>query len=141
MPPVGRLEGGLDREDCLAIATTCIAGWNPWWGDDVLSVSMEAGTTYFIVVDAHMLSLDHNLFPDAERIVTEDQENWSQYWQRFEQTWRWRREQFDRGLIEITVSDTELTADSIPNDKGLAMPAASDSFNDYAVVTGWRANE
>ncbi len=97
--------------------------------------------SYFIVSDAHMLSLDHDLFPEAECIVSENQENWAQYWQRFEQTWRWRREQFDRGLIEVTVSDTELTADSLPNEEGLTMPEASDNFNDYAVVTGWRENE
>ena len=88
-----------------------------------------------------MLSLDHDMFPDAERIVPENQESWVDYWQRFEQTWCWRREQFDQGLIEVTVSGTDLTANSHPDEDGLAIPEASDSFNDYAVVTGWKENE
>ena len=95
----------------------------------------------FIVRDAHMLSLDHDMFPEAERIVPENQESWVDYWQRFEKTWRWRKEQFDQGLIEVTVSGTDLTADSYPDEDGLAIPETSDSFNDYAVVTGWKENE
>jgi ATP-dependent helicase/nuclease subunit B len=97
--------------------------------------------SYFIINDAHMLSLDHNLFPEAERIVPEGEEDWLQYWQRFEQTWRWRKDQFDRSLFEVTVSDTELTEGSLPDETCLAMPEASDGFNDYAVITGWGANE
>ncbi|MCH8228651.1 MAG: hypothetical protein IIC63_09605, partial [Proteobacteria bacterium] len=97
--------------------------------------------SYFIVNDSQTLSLDHDWFPQAERIVPEGQEDGAQYWQRFEHTRSWRKAQFDRGLIEVTVSDTELTADSLPDEAGLIIPDASDGFNDYAVVTGWGANE
>jgi hypothetical protein len=96
--------------------------------------------SYFIAADAQMLSLDHDFFPQAERIVPDNEENTLQYWHRFEHTWAWRHEQFDRGLIEVTVSDTEPTDQSLPGEDGLAMPEASDSFSDYGVVTGWKAN-
>jgi hypothetical protein len=42
--------------------------------------------------------------------------------------------------VEVTVTDTEPTAESLPGDDGLPMPEASDSFNDYRVLTGWGAN-
>ncbi len=96
--------------------------------------------SYFIVMDAHLLSLNHCFFPNAEILQPGSEESAGQYWQRFEQTWRWRRAQFDRGLVEVTVTDTEPTADSTPGDDGLPMPEASDSFNDYRVLTGWGAN-
>ena len=64
----------------------------------------------------------------------------AQYWLRLEQTWRWRKAQFDRGLVEVTVSETEMTADSTPGDDCLPIPEASDSFNDYHVLTGWGAH-
>lgn len=96
--------------------------------------------SYFIVMDAHMLSLDHEFFPNAEILKPEGLENAAQYWQRFEHSWRWRKDQFDKGLIEVTMKDTEPTTESDPGESGLAIPEASDSFNDYAVLTGWGGN-
>jgi ATP-dependent helicase/nuclease subunit B len=97
--------------------------------------------SYFIVNNSHMLSLNHNVFPEAESIVPSVQEDWSQYWHRFENTWQWRKAQFDKGLIEVTISGTEPTADPLPEEEGLAIPDASDSFNDYEFLTGWGPDE
>ncbi|MBK6740472.1 MAG: PD-(D/E)XK nuclease family protein [Haliea sp.] len=96
--------------------------------------------SYFIVMDSTMLSLGHAFFPNAEILQPGSEENAAQYWQRFERTWQWRKQQFDRGLVEVTVSDTEPTADSIPDDDCLDMPEASDAFNDYSALTGWGSN-
>ncbi|MEZ5571091.1 MAG: PD-(D/E)XK nuclease family protein [Halioglobus sp.] len=96
--------------------------------------------SYFIVMDATMLSLGHDFFPNADILKPDDDESAAQYWQRFEQSWRWRKSQFDRGLVEVTVSDTVPTAESAPADDCLDMPEASDSFNDYSVLTGWSAS-
>jgi hypothetical protein len=96
--------------------------------------------SYFIVMDSTMLSLGHAFFPNAEILQPGSEENAAQYWQRFERTWQWRKQQFDRGLVEVTVSDTEPTADSIPDDDCLEMPEASDAFNDYSALTGWGSN-
>ena len=73
-------------------------------------------------------------------IKPEGEENPAQYWQRFEQSWHWRKEQFDQGLVEVTVADTEPTDDSASPEDGLEIPQASDTFNDYKVLTGWGAN-
>ncbi len=96
--------------------------------------------SYFIVMDSTMLSLGHAFFPNAEILQPASEENAAQYWQRFEQTWQWRKQQFDRGLVEVTVADTEPTADSVPDDDCLEMPEASDAFNDYSALTGWGSN-
>jgi RecB family exonuclease len=96
--------------------------------------------SYFIVMDATMLSMGHAFFPNAEILQPQSEENAADYWQRFEQTWHWRKQQFDRGLVEVTVADTEPTAESIPGDDCLAMPESSDAFNDYSVLTGWGSN-
>jgi hypothetical protein len=91
-------------------------------------------------MDSTMLSLDHAFFPDADILRPDGQESAAQYWQRFEQSWRWRKAQFDQGRVEVTVADTEPTADSSPGEHGLPMPDTSDSFNDYSVLTGWAQN-
>lgn len=96
--------------------------------------------SYFIVVDAQMLSLDHDFFPTAECIVPQNHENQAQYWKRFEDTWHWRKDQFDKGLVEVTIADTEPTALSNPGESGLAIPDASDTFSDFTVLTGWDEN-
>jgi hypothetical protein len=96
--------------------------------------------SYFIVNDATMLSLDHTFFPNADIIKATTGETAIDYWRRFEQSWHWRRAQFDRGLVEVTVSDTQPDAESSPGEDGLDMPESSDSFNDYSVLTGWGAN-
>ncbi len=84
--------------------------------------ALSPALSYFIVMDAHMLSLDHAFFPNAEILKPEGEENAAQYWQRFEQTWRWRKAQFDQGLVEVTVTDTEPT-DGIPAGRGRPAPA------------------
>lgn len=96
--------------------------------------------SYFIVMDATLLSLGHAFFPNADILQPQSEEGAAEYWQRFERTWLWRKQQFDRGLVEVTISDTEPTADSVPGDDCLQMPEASDAFNDYSVLTGWGAN-
>jgi ATP-dependent helicase/nuclease subunit B len=102
--------------------------------------ALAPALSYFIVNDATMLSLDHAFFPNADIIKSGSEDTASDYWLRFEHSWHWRRAQFDRGLVEVTVTDTVPDAESTPGDDGLEMPAASDSFNDYIVLTGWGAN-
>jgi hypothetical protein len=97
--------------------------------------------SYFIVSDSHMLNLEHGFFPKAERIAPDTLENPAQYWERFQHTWRWRKEQFDAGLIEVTVEGTAPTDNSLPGEAGLPLPESSDTFNDYRVLTGWEDNQ
>ena len=102
--------------------------------------SQAPALSYFIVKDAHMLSLDHTFFPNAEIITPDSAESAIAYWQRVEESWRWRRAQIKQGRIEVTITDTEPSDDSEPPASGLDLPEASDGFNDYHVLTGWDAN-
>tara|TARA_R110002072_G_scaffold23437_3_gene81118 strand:+ start:2774 stop:5473 length:2700 start_codon:yes stop_codon:yes gene_type:complete len=95
---------------------------------------------YFIVVDAALLSVNHIFFPNADILKPAEEEDTAQYWQRVEHSWQWRRSQFERGLIEVTVSGTEPTKDSLAAENCLAIPEASDRFNEYSVLTGWGEN-
>jgi hypothetical protein len=72
--------------------------------------------------------------------MPDTQESPARFWQRVEASWRWRRAQFDRGLIELTIAGTEPGSESDPGEEGLPMPASSDRFNDYLVLTGWEPN-
>lgn len=94
----------------------------------------------FIIDRAHMLTLDGRAFPAAVVVRSESGEDVPHLWQRFEATWRWRRDQLDRGLVEVTVAGTEPTADSSPPESGMALETENDRFNDYAVLTGWGAD-
>ncbi|MEQ9463911.1 MAG: PD-(D/E)XK nuclease family protein, partial [Haliea sp.] len=96
--------------------------------------------SYFIVSDAHMLSLNHTFFPNADILAPPEDATPELYWRRFEATWHWRKAQFDRGLIEVTVTGTEPDANSSPGEDGLPMPATSDTFSDYRALTGWDDN-
>jgi hypothetical protein len=102
--------------------------------------ALSPALSYFIVMDSTLLSLNHAFFPNAEILEPADEENAAQYWQRFEQSWHWRKSQFERGLVEVTVADTEPTVESAPPEDGLEIPEASDLFNDYSVLTGWGDN-
>jgi len=103
--------------------------------------ALPPSLSYFIVADAHMLSMNHTFFPNAEILKPASEESTLLYWQRFENTWRWRKAQFDRGRVEVTVTGTEPDENSTPDDGSLDIPATSDTYNDYAVLTGWGENE
>jgi hypothetical protein len=92
---------------------------------------------YFIIRDARMLVLDNPFFPDAVIERPENGESLLEFWQRAENTWKWRRKQIESGLIEVTVTGTEPDENSSPGDAGLPMPETFDAFDDYTVLTGW----
>ena len=92
---------------------------------------------YFIVRDARMLVLDSPYFPNAVVEQPENGESLLEFWQRAETTWKWRKDQLESGLVEVTVTGTEPDDDSSPGENGLLMPDTSDSFDDYTVLTGW----
>jgi RecB family exonuclease len=92
---------------------------------------------YFIIRDARMLVLDNPYFPNAVIERPENGESLLEFWQRAENTWKWRKKQIESGLIEVTVTGTEPDQDSSPGDAGLPMPDTFDAFDDYTVLTGW----
>jgi ATP-dependent helicase/nuclease subunit B len=92
---------------------------------------------FFIIQEARLLVLDSDYFPNAVIEKTDNGESMLEFWQRVETTWKWRRDQLSKGMIEVTVSDTEPDNDSNAGEPGLDMPQTFDSFDDYSVLTGW----
>jgi RecB family exonuclease len=92
---------------------------------------------YFIIDDACMLAQKNDVFPSAMVSPSASGESVAGLWGRFETTWRWRRAQVDRGIVEVTVAGTDPDKDSAPPDDGLPMESDADRFNDFAVLTGW----
>lgn len=92
---------------------------------------------YYIIRDSRLLMLDNHFFPEASVIQPDSGESYLEFWQRVVATWKWRRQQIDRGLIEVPITDTEPDDNSTPEGRGLEMPDTFDRFDDYTVLTGW----
>jgi len=91
---------------------------------------------YFIISDARLICNDEFYFPNATTAKPESNETTAEFWQRFIHTWKWRREQINKGLIEVTTSNTEPTSESVPDEKCMVIPESSDAYNDFSVLTG-----
>jgi RecB family exonuclease len=92
---------------------------------------------YFVIDEAQILAQDNACFPEAIAYPAENGETTKDLWKRFEATWKWRRAQLDKGLIEVTVEGTEPDGNSEPPENGLESESDYNRFNDYPVLTGW----
>lgn len=93
---------------------------------------------FFILQDGRLLAQDQGYFPTADVCAPSDLDpglGAQSLWCDFEKTWRWRREQLDKGLIEVTISGT--SADQGSASPGMAIGEHNDRFNDFDVLTGW----
>ncbi|MHB8709661.1 MAG: PD-(D/E)XK nuclease family protein [Desulfuromonadales bacterium] len=94
---------------------------------------------YYILSESRFLAQNRDYFPIATVCPpADDNAHAGTLWVEFEKAWRWRREQFDRGLVEITVTGTEADADSSPPEDALSIPETYDTFNDFRSLTGWK---
>ena len=92
---------------------------------------------YFIIEDAQILAQDDDAFPSAVLYPADNGETTKDLWKRFGATWKWRRAQLNKGLIEVCVEGTEPDGNSDPPENGLAFEDDYNRFNDYPVLTGW----
>jgi len=93
---------------------------------------------YYLITEHLLLTTSLDYFPKGEQVVSESGESTAAYWKRAEQTWQWRWDQVERGLIEVTVSGTEPNIESQPGEYGLIIPESNDRYNDFSALTGWR---
>jgi RecB family exonuclease len=96
---------------------------------------------YLIISDSRLVVLDSNFFPGVTSEQPVNGESVLEFWQRVEATWKWRRAQLDRGLIEVSVTDTEPDEGSDPGDTGLTLPPTDDKYDIYTALTGWGDKE
>jgi len=92
---------------------------------------------FFIFQDGLLLAQDSSFFPEAATCIPEEGETALSLWQDFEKTWKWRRRQLDKGMIEITVQGTKADEDSVPSEAGMHIKEFNDRFNDFSALTGW----
>ena len=92
---------------------------------------------FFIIEEGVMVAQDKHYFPEAIDVSPIENENHAVIWQKMEKTWKWRRQQIDQGLIEVTVTGTKSDKNSDAGEDALIIPEKSDRFNDYRVLTGW----
>jgi RecB family exonuclease len=96
---------------------------------------------YFSLGSGELLATDNEFFPKAklvrkEKLVAE--EGAAHLWQRFLKTWAWRREQIDRGRIEVVLEPHE---DELPPDEALAIEVLNPNYNKYLSLAGWEKNQ
>jgi RecB family exonuclease len=93
--------------------------------------------SYFIISQAKLIAPDQSFFPNAQRIMRDDDvkdEGAPELWNRFLVTWNWRRELLDQGLIEVAVDDTEVAL--APSD-GMSLEILNQNYNEYLALAGW----
>lgn len=97
----------------------------------------EPYLSYFIIRDAQMLNLAHNLFKQGERVDPELGLTPDDYWSNIELMWSHREKALNDGLIEVPVEGTEPNERSAPDSIALGIPETNDAFSDYTALTGW----
>lgn len=92
--------------------------------------------SYYIVTTGNVIAPDRSVFPAAIVATPDSVESLDALWKRAEATHAWRRDQFDRGFIEVNVSGTVADERSEAPDDGLASPDGPDRFDDFGLLTG-----
>jgi len=95
---------------------------------------------YYIIGSQHLLMLDSDFFPDAENVMPASGESLLELWQRIESTWKQRRIQLDKGLIEVNVPGTVPQAELSLDTTALDVNDVFDSFSDFVALVGWEEN-
>jgi hypothetical protein len=100
---------------------------------------------YFILSQARLLVPDDRYFADAKVVRKnkglEDQGT-PQLWERFQNTWEWRKALLDNGLFELIRSEDDIKDEMTewPED-GLGAEALNQSYNDFLALAGWGSNQ
>jgi hypothetical protein len=129
--------GGKYREDDLRHNLHLQLAVYAWMRKCMTRSAPWPPQAFFIVEDARFLAQDQATFPSATPCPNRDGETTADLWRRFEVTWKWRRAQLDRGLIEMTIEGAEPDVASKAPEDGLKLEDHADRFNDYPVLMGW----
>ena len=92
---------------------------------------------YYVLDRARCLAAEEGSFPDAEVVASASGENTAELWQRFVETWKWRREQVEAGRFELVLERIAESGDSLPPGNALAGEYLNPSVNDYRTLAGW----
>lgn len=93
---------------------------------------------YYILREGDLLTPAENLFPDA-RLVSQAEGATAALWEQAKATWRWRREQIDKGAVELVVDGTEATDESAPPADAMVIEPLDARYNPYVHLAGWES--
>jgi hypothetical protein len=91
---------------------------------------------YFLFSQGKLLTRDDLWFPGTHPVSNRSGENTAQLWQRFLVTWKWRQEQFAKGLFEVVLDDSD-EAESMPPEDGLPIEILNADYNECLHLAGW----
>jgi len=92
---------------------------------------------YFIISSGELIATDRTFFPDCRVVWKKSEvadEGAPQLWQRFIETWKWRRAQMDEGIVEVVL---EMPEESDNPEEGLALEVLNQAYNNYLTLAGW----
>lgn len=93
---------------------------------------------FYILSSRRLLSCNASFFTAASPVAIEAGSGELQkVWQEFEQIWRWRRWQLDRGLIEVVSDEPGPDQDSSPPLANWESPKKADKYSDHTTLTGF----
>ena len=92
---------------------------------------------YYVIENAQILAQAKDTFPSAILCSSNNGETTKDLWSRVEETWKWRRNQMNQGMIEVTIEGAEPEDASMPPENGLILEDHYNNFNDFAILTGW----
>lgn len=109
------------------------------------TVDNWAHTAYFIIQDAQLLARNDFAFGRQVQALVPDADHLSiqqDIWEKMQNTYQWRMQQFQKGLIEIRTEETlnaieesqELSLEELQ--QLLSMPREAAPFDDYSVLVG-----
>ena len=92
---------------------------------------------FFVIENAQILAQTKNAFPSAILCSSDNGETTKDLWSRVEETWKWRRNQMNKGMIEVTIEGAEPDDASVLTENCLLLEDHYNNFNDFAILTGW----
>ncbi len=92
---------------------------------------------YFILNQPLLMATTSDYFPEARAVQSPDAETTAHLWQRFLESWKWRRDQINTGRIEVVLEGVEETEESIPPEDGLEVETLNPDYNNYLQLAGW----
>lgn len=92
---------------------------------------------YYVLDRARLFAPDDRVFPAAELVASASGENTAQLWQRFAESWKWRKAQIEAGTFEVALESIPSTDESVQPDEAIAPEYLNESYNDYRALAGW----
>lgn len=93
---------------------------------------------YYILVEAKLIAQHDEFFPDGNKVKKSVHESTSHLWERFKNSYAWRKALLQAGEIEVVLTQDNATEASNPPDEALATELLNAQYNEFINLAGWR---